>query len=318
MAAPVTQTPSPVGPVGFVGLGMMGGPMAARLLSAGTALVVHNRDRQKAEPFLASGATWADSPRAVGRAASGQVVLVMVTDARAVRSVLFGRAGIASGAGPGTLVVNLSTIAPEESRAAAERLARRGIRYLEAPVGGSRDAAAAGELLIFVGGEEADLARARPVLERLGRRLELLGPVGAGASMKLVNNLVMVSTLAVDAEAITLAEALGLEPARVIDLLLAGAGESRVLANKREAFLRRDYAPRFKLSLAEKDLRLVARAAREAGVRTPMAREARRLAVEGMRSGYADQDLAAVLEPARARRAGAGGAPAGTPEPPSA
>ena len=229
----------------------------------------------------------------------------MVTDARAVRAVLFGRSGLAAGAGPGTLVVNLSTIAPDESRAATERLARRGIHYLEAPVGGSRDAATRGELLVFAGGDPADLAVARPHLERLSRRLELLGPVGAGAAMKLVNNLVMVATIAIDAEALAFAEALGLEPARVVDLLLAGAGESRALANKREEFLRRDYPVQFKLSLAAKDLGLVARAAREVGTRAPIAREAKRLADEAIRAGLGGQDLAVVLEAARARRVGA-------------
>jgi 3-hydroxyisobutyrate dehydrogenase-like beta-hydroxyacid dehydrogenase len=278
--------------------------MAGRLLSGGIPLVVYNRDRAKAEPFLAAGAEWADSPKAVGRAASGGLVFVMVTDVRAVRAVLFGPKGAAAGAGPGTLIVNLSTIAPEESRAVAERLGRRGIHYLEAPVAGSLDAAKRGELIIFAGGEAADLVKARPCLERFARSVEHLGPVGAGASMKLVNNLVMVATLAADAEAIVLAEAFGLNPTRVVDLLLAGGGASKALENKRDAFLRRDYAVKFKLALADKDLRLVGRAARGVGARTPIAREAKRLADEAMRAGFADRDLSAMLEAARGRRRG--------------
>lgn len=293
---------SPERPFGFVGLGTMGAPMAARLLSGGLPLVVHNRDRAKADPLLAAGATWAESGRAVGRAATGRAVFVMVTDARAVRSVVLGRRGVAAGAGPGTLVVNLSTIAPDESRTIAERLGRRGLGYLEAPVGGSQDAAERGELIVFAGGDAADVERVRPLLERLGRSVEHLGPVGAGASMKLVNNLVTVTTVAVDAEAIALAEALGLDPSRVVDLLLAGGGGSRMLAAKRDAFVRRDYPPRFKLALAEKDLRLIARAARDAGTRAPLAREARRLADEALRAGLGDQDLAAMYEAARVRR----------------
>jgi len=311
----MSQGPSPPSRAGFLGLGTMGGPMAGRLLSSGTPLVVHNRDRAKAEPLLAAGAEWADSPRAVGRAASGGLVFVMVTDIRAVRAVLFGPKGAAAGAAPGTLIVNLSTIAPEESRGVAERLGRRGIHYLEAPVAGSLDAAKRGELIIFAGGEAADLARARPSLERLGRSVEHLGPVGAGASMKLVNNLVMVATLAADAEAIVLAEAFGLDPTRAVDLLLAGGGASKALENKRDAFLRRDYAVRFKLSLADKDLRLVGRAAREVGARTPIAREAKRLADEAMRAGFADQDLSAMLEAARGRRRGTPPSGRGPPAP---
>jgi 3-hydroxyisobutyrate dehydrogenase len=306
-------SPLPHAPIGFVGLGTMGAAMAARLVSAGVPLVVHNRDRAKADPLLAAGATWAETPRAVGRAASGRQVLVMVSDARAVRAVLFGRHGVAGGASPGTLVVNLSTIAPDESRAVAERLKARGIHYLEAPVGGSQDAAQRGELIVFAGGEASDLAEARPLLERLARRVEHLGPVGAGTSMKLVNNHVTVTTVAVDAEAIALAEALGLEAGRVVDLLLAGGGESRMLATKKEALLRRDDRVRFKLALAEKDLRLIARAAREAGTRAPLAREARRLADEALRAGLGERDLSAVVEAARGRREGSRRAPA--PEP---
>lgn len=290
------------GPLAFVGLGTMGGPMAARLLAAGAHLAVHNRDRAKADPLLSAGARWAESPREAARQARGGIVFVMVSDARAVRSVVFGRTGVAAGADAGTLVVNLSTIAPEESRAVSERLARRGVPYLEAPVGGSQEAASRGELLVFAGGRAEDLDRARPWLERFSRRIEHLGPVGLGAAMKLVNNLVTVGTVALDAEAIALAEALGLERERTVDLLLAGAGESRMLANKRDAFVRRDYPVQFKLSLAEKDLRLIGRASRDARVRTPLAREARRLADEAMRAGLGDRDLAVLLEAARRRR----------------
>jgi len=126
--------------------------------------------------------------------------------------------------------------------------------------------------------------------------------VGTAAAMKLVNNLVMVATLAADAEALSLAESLGLPGGRVVDLLLAGGGASRALEGKRDAFLRRDYATKFKLSLADKDLGLVARAAREVGTRAPIAREAKRLADEAVRAGLGDRDLSAMLEAARARR----------------
>ena len=293
---------TPVPPAGFVGLGTLGAPIAERLMSGGVPLVVHNRDRAKAAPFLSAGATWADSPKELGRQVGSGVVFVMVTDARAVRRVLFGRFGVLAGIRPGGLVVNLSTIAPDESRTLATRLASRGVHYLEAPVAGSVDAARQGELLVFAGGDAADLATARPLLERFARGVEHLGPVGTAAAMKLVNNLVMVATLAADAEALSLAESLGLPGGRVVDLLLAGGGASRALEGKRDAFLRRDYATKFKLSLADKDLGLVARAAREVGARAPIAREAKRLADEAVRAGLGDRDLSAMLEAARARR----------------
>jgi 3-hydroxyisobutyrate dehydrogenase-like beta-hydroxyacid dehydrogenase len=311
MSASVPST----APVGFVGLGTMGAPIASRLLGAAPGLVVHNRDRSKAEPLLAAGAKWAESPRELGRASRGGIVFVMLTDAKAVRSVVFGRSGLAAGADPSTLLVNLSTIAPEESRALAERLARRGVHYLEAPVGGSREAAARGELLVLAGGSDEDLARARPLLERFARRIEHLGPVGLGAAMKLVNNLVTVGTVALDAEAIAFAEALGLERARTVDLLLAGGGGSRMLEGKREAFVQGEYPVQFKLTLAEKDLGLIGRAAREAGVRAPLSREVRRLTTEAVRAGDGERDLAVVLEAARRRRAGSSAVPAADPAP---
>lgn len=295
--------PGPL-PVGFAGLGTMGGPIAARLLSAGVPLVVHNRDRAKADALVAAGASWAESPKALGRAVRGHLVFVMVTDVRAVRAITLGRQGLASGASSGTLVVNLSTIHPEESRAVAERLGARGIRYLEAPVSGSRDAAERGELLVFAGGAAEDLALARPCLERFSRRVELVGPVGSGASMKLVNNLVTVGTVALDAEAVALGEALGLARAQVVDLLLDGGGESRMLRAKRDALVRREYPVQFKLSLADKDLRLIDRAARAAGVRALLARETKRLADEAAGQGFAEQDVAAIYEAARRRRTG--------------
>ena len=295
----------------------MGTPMVRRLLAAGFSVVVHNRDRSKADPLVAAGASAVDSPRALGKAAAGGLVLVNVSDAAAFRAVVFGRGGVAAGSAPGTLVVNLGTIAPEEARRFAERLAGRSLRYLEAPVGGSRDAAAAGELLVFAGGEAADLARAQPVLTHLAQRIELVGPVGAGSAMKLVNNLVTLATVALDAEALALAEAFGLDPVRTVDLLLAGGGASRMLARKREAFLRGDYAVQFKLALAAKDLRLVRRAARDVGASALLAREAQRLADEGLRAGDGDRDFSVLLEAARRRRAAGTGSAGPPPERPA-
>ncbi len=289
------------GPIGVIGLGAIGGPVAHRLRAAGLPVVVHARDRAKAGALLAAGATWADSPRALGEATGGSAVLVALPDYPVLRSVLLGRKGLARGASPGTIVVNLSTIAPEESRTLADGLSGRGLRYLETPVGGSRDAAEKGELLLYVGGEPADLEAVRPVLERISRRIERVGPVGSGSAMKLVNNLVTLGTVALDAEAIALAEALGLDRVRAIELLLAGGAESRMLAGKREAFARREYPVQFRLALAAKDLRLIGRAAREAGLPAPLAREVRRRLEAAQKAGFADQDLASVLETARSK-----------------
>ena len=290
-----------VPPVGLIGLGQMGAPIAGRLLDRGFALTVYNRSPAKAAPLIARGARSADSPRAVGAAVGDGVLFTLLTDARAVRTVLFGRRGAAAALLPGAVVADLSTIAPDESRAIAERLSARGVDFVDAPLGGSTDAAAAGELLIYAGGSPPSVDRVRPVLAAFARRIERLGPVGAGASMKLVNNLLSVGYVVLAGEALAFADALGLDRERVLDLLLDGGGNSRMLAAKRTAFGRREYPTRFALALAAKDLGLVQRAARGVGGRSPLLRELRRTAGEAIRAGHGAEDFAAVFEASLAR-----------------
>ncbi|HTT72584.1 MAG TPA: NAD(P)-dependent oxidoreductase [Thermoplasmata archaeon] len=289
-------------PVGFVGLGRMGGPIVGRLLAQGSAVVVWNRTREKAEPLLAAGARWANSPSEVARAVGPHgTVGVLVRDARAARGVLLGRRGVAHGAAPGTLVVHLSTISPAESRALAERLAARGIHYLEAPVSGSTAAAGAGALLVFAGGSPDDLERARPLLQPLARRIERVGDVGQGAAMKLVQNHLTIGYVALAAEALAVADALRLDRRATLDLLLDGGGGSALLERKRDRFERREYAPEFALDLAEKDLKLIERAGRDGGRPTRILREARRLAEEAIRGGHGAEDFSVVFEAALGR-----------------
>jgi len=287
--------------VGWIGLGRMGVPIARRLLADHIALVVYNRTPAKAEPVLGQGARWAESPRAVAAAVPAGIIFTLLTDGRAVRSVLFGRRGVAAGAAPGTLIVDLSTIAPAESRAIAERLAARGLRFVDAPLGGSTPAAEEGKLLVYAGGDPADVDRVRPLLGRFARRVERIGPVGAGAAMKLVNNLMIVGHVVLAAEALALAQGLNVDRDLALDLLLDGGGHSRMLADKRPSFSRREYPTRFALSLATKDLGLVARAARSVGGSLPVTREVRRVAREAMRAGLGDQDFAVVFERVLAR-----------------
>lgn len=315
-----TPSATPQAYVGFIGLGMMGAPIAERLQAGGQPLVVHNRTRAKAEPVLAAGATWAFTPRDVGRAATAKLVFTAVSDAKALARVLFGRHGLSRGMAPGSLVVDLSTIAPAESRAFAERLGRQGVHFVDAPMGGSVEAARNGRLILFVGGADEDVARVRPLLERFARRVEHLGPVGAGTSMKLVTNLLTVSYLALAGEALALADRFGLDRRRVIDLLLDGTGYSRMLEQKRIAFEDRRYPVQFRLRLAEKDVQLIIRAARGAGGAARLAREVQRLVSESVRTGHGDEDFSAVFEAAIARRApvraGVAAAPTGAAEPP--
>ena len=282
----------------------MGAPIAERLRAAGYPLVVHNRTREKAESLLATGVPWAFTARDVGRAATGAVVFTALTDARAVEKVLYGRQGLVRGLRPGALVVDLSTIAPAQSRGFAERLLTDGIHFVDAPLGGSVEAARNGRLLAFVGGAAEDVARARPYLERFTRRVEHLGPVGAGSSMKLVNNLLALSYVALAGEALALSDRFGLDRSRVVDLLLDGGGRSALLEQKRLAFEERRYPPQFKLRLAEKDLKLIGRAAHDVGAEVRLAGEVRRLLRESLRAGHGEEDFSAVFEAAILRGRG--------------
>jgi 3-hydroxyisobutyrate dehydrogenase-like beta-hydroxyacid dehydrogenase len=292
---------APLPTVGFLGLGAMGVPIAGRILAGGYPLVVYNRTAEKAEPLVAQGARLVPAPRDVGRAASGGIVFTLLTDGPTVRRALLGRGGAAFGAQPGTLFVDLSTISPEESRAIGGRLAARGLPFVDAPLGGSVDAAAEGRLLIYAGGSEPDVARARPVLERFSRRVEHLGPTGAGAAMKLVNNLLTLGHVALAAEALAFAEGVGLDRARTIAVLLDGGGQSRMLESKRAEFETRRYPAKFRLALAEKDARLIEREARRVGRPVRLGREVHRLLKEAEAAGLADADFSAMLEAALSR-----------------
>jgi 3-hydroxyisobutyrate dehydrogenase-like beta-hydroxyacid dehydrogenase len=302
MSAPAEAVPAPSTTIGFVGLGNMGLPIAERLQAAGRPLVVYNRTRSKAEPALSAGAKWAFSAADVGRAATSGIVFTSLSDARAGERVLLGPKGLAAGLAAGSLIIDLSTIGPAESRSFAERLGAKGIHYVDAPVGGSVEAARNGKLLVFVGGSNEDVERARPFLATFGRRIEHLGPVGSGTSMKLVNNLATLTYLAGAAEALSLAEGLGLDRHRTIDLLLDGTGYSRLLELKRSALEERKYPAHFELRLAKKDLGLITRAAKSTGRDARLARETERLATEGVRAGHGHDDYTAIFESALARR----------------
>ena len=293
-----SETPA----VGFAGLGRMGRPMAARLAQSGVPLIVYNRTQSKSEGLVSSGARWVTTPRELARSIGKGITFLIVTDRRAVRSVLFGRMGFARGAPAGALVVNLSTIEPEASRDFSARLGKQGVQYVDAPVGGSVDQASQGELLFYVGGEEAQVARVRPLLERLGRRVEVMGSVGAGNATKLVNNLLTIGNTVLSTEALALADGFHLDRARTIEVLLMGGARSSMLERKAPNFLTRQYPVRFATSLARKDLKLIEGAAAREGQSLKVTREVRRLLEEGIALGRAEEDFSSVLEATLVRR----------------
>lgn len=239
--------------VAFIGLGAMGSRMALNLHRAGFALRVWNRDPAKARPLVAAGARLAAGPADAATGAS--FVLSIVSDDVATREVMLGAGGILAAVEPGTVVIDASTNTPGTAREMARAAAARGVHYLDAPVLGSLPQAEAGELAFLVGGDQAAFERSKPVLAAMSRTRHYLGDSGAGATVKLLNNMVSGSLVAVLAEAAQVAEAARIDPAAVVAALSDGAASSRILRSKLPQMFERNFEPQFQLELMEKDLR---------------------------------------------------------------
>lgn len=213
--------------IALAGTGKMGAAMARRLMASGHAVTVWNRTAARAQPLLDEGATWAASPAAL--AASADIVLTMLIDEAALDEVYLGADGLLAGPVAGRLFIDMSTVSPAKPQQIGALAQAAGASFLECPVGGSVGPAKEGRLLGFVGGTEEDLARARPVLEALCRRIEHVGPLGAGATMKLTINLPLMVYWQTLSEALSLVQPLGLDPARVVDILADTSGGPNML-----------------------------------------------------------------------------------------
>ena len=253
--------------LGFIGLGIMGGGMAANLVRAGHQVTVWNRTASRSEPLSSMGAAVAGSPREVAERST--VVMICVSDTPDVVEVTEGETGVLAGLAAGSLVVDHSTISPSETRRLAGRAEEAGSGWLDAPVSGGSEGAALGTLSIMVGGESGHLDRVRPYLEAMGSSITHVGPVGAGQMVKLVNQvLVVVNQLAVS-EALLLAEAGSLDLEATLSAVTGGAAGSWMLANRGPQMIVRDWRPGFTIDLQQKDLRLVLEAADQLGVPLP-------------------------------------------------
>lgn len=216
--------------IGIAGIGRMGAAMAARLLDLKHEVAVWNRSADKTKPLVQAGATVVPSPRAL--ATSAECVITMLTNAEAIDSVYRGPDGLLKADVTGKLVIDMSTVRPETSRALARDVAARGAAYVECPVGGTVGPARDGKLFGFVGGEAADVARAKPLLDQLCRRVEHVGPVGAGAAMKLAINLPLLVYWQAFGEALSLCQPLGLDPARLVDIFADTSGGPNMLKGR--------------------------------------------------------------------------------------
>jgi 2-hydroxy-3-oxopropionate reductase len=253
--------------IGFIGLGIMGRPMARNLLAAGFDLTVHSRSRGPVDELAGAGASRATSPADV--AAASDVTITMLPDTPDVELVIAGDDGVAEGATPGSLVIDMSTIDPEPTRRLAAVLADRGVPMLDAPVSGGERGAIDAALSIMVGGDAAAFARARPVFDALGKTVVHVGPSGAGQVCKACNQLVVASTIEAVAEALALAERSGVDAARVREALLGGFAGSKILEVHGQRMLDRAFDPGFRVRLHAKDARIVLDAARAVGASVP-------------------------------------------------
>jgi 3-hydroxyisobutyrate dehydrogenase len=292
--------------IALLGLGIMGSGMAHNLLKAGFPLTVYNRTRTKAEPLAALGAMVADSPREA--AAAADIVIAMVGDDQASRAVWLGDPSTGSGqsggalavAQAGAVLVECSTLSLEWVRELAGRCAEQGLDFLDAPVTGSKDAAESGTLKLMIGGEAAALERARPALEAISAKMIHFGPSGAGALIKLINNLMAATQVAVLAEGLNLAEQGGLDMQQVVPFLINAAPGSPVVKGKAARIAARDYTDtQFALRWMHKDATYAMRAADEFGVPMPTLAAARELYRMARNLGLDEQDFAAVAEALR-------------------
>jgi 3-hydroxyisobutyrate dehydrogenase len=284
--------------VGFVGLGTMGGPMAANAARAGFEVNAWNRSPGRAGELGEVGVQLRDSPAAV--AAASDIVITMVSDTPDVEQVLFGPGGVAEGAKAGTLVVDMSTISPSATRDFAARLAGQQVRMLDGPVSGGSEGAKKGTLSIFIGGEAADLERARPVLESLGTTITHVGPIGAGQAVKAVNQVILAGTYLGVAEGIVLALKSGLDVDQVVSALSGGAAQSWVLTNRSGRMKDNDYPLGFKVALHRKDLGIALGLARENGASLPISALCESIEAGLIGQGHADDDMSAVARAIRA------------------
>lgn len=279
--------------VGFIGLGIMGSRMAANLQKRGHALVVHNRTAEKAKSLLAGGADWADSPGDL--AAKADVIFTMLAHPDAVKEAALGKNGFLSSSKSGGLWIDCSTVNPSFSREMAGESRSRGVRFLDAPVTGSKGVAESGKLTFWVGGEPVDLEASRPLLECMGNRIVHAGKQGMGASLKMVMNQMLGTLLAVFAEGLVLGESSGLSREVLFEAMFSGPFAAPFIGVKKERIEKGDYDEAdFPLRWLQKDLQLVSVTAYENGAAMPLTNVAKEIYRLAMREGDGDKDISAI------------------------
>lgn len=253
--------------IGFIGLGIMGKPMAKNLLNAGYPLTVWNRTRSKMDELVEAGAQPAECPRDVAQ--RSDVVITMVADSPDVQQVILGENGVIEGVCEGMVVVDMSTISPKVAREIAEALLRKGVAFLDAPVSGGQRGAIEGTLSIMVGGDERAFQRCLPIFQVLGKTVVHMGESGMGQTTKLANQIICVLNILAICEGLVFAAKMGLDVRKMWEVVSQGAASSWMLSNLAPRILQRDFEPGFLVRLQQKDLRLVLEAALDEQIPLP-------------------------------------------------
>lgn len=285
--------------VGFIGVGQMGIHMARNVKDAGFELVVYDASKAAAEPLLAAGAVWADTPAAV--ADSCRVVITSLPTPPIVEAVVLGPAGLKEGWQAGDIYIDMTTNAVSTVRRIAEEAAKLGVDVLDAPVSGGTRGADAGTLTIIVGGDAAVLERARPVLEPMAGKIFHVGDIGCGNVAKLVNNMIGLICNSACAEGMVLGAAAGIDPQVLYDLMIVSTADNWSLRQYARTVFNRDFAPGFKISLAHKDINLALGLGEEYGVPLPVAQVVKEDLAGAMAAGLGDNGVDAVILPLEER-----------------
>jgi 3-hydroxyisobutyrate dehydrogenase-like beta-hydroxyacid dehydrogenase len=280
--------------IGFIGLGIMGSRMAANLLNNGFELIVFNRTKEKASELLQNGAQWADSP--VEIASKADIVFTMLTNPEILEQTAFGENGFINEFAKGKIWIDCSTVDPSFSKKMAAKAAQREIRFMDAPVAGSKVKAENAELIFLVGGEETDLLDVKPLLEAMGKQVLYQGKNGTGSAMKLVVNLMLAQSMAAFSEAVSFGEAMGIDKENIIDTLLGGATTAPFLKGKKAKLLENEFSADAPLEHVLKDMNLISQTAYQNNIALPIANITKEIYSMANQKGLGKLDFSAIYQ----------------------
>ena len=280
--------------IGFIGLGIMGAPMAGHLVDAGHKVVTHTHRSPVPDDLKAKGVEDLPSHKAVAEASD--VIILIVPDTPQVEDVLFGADGVADGLSAGKLVIDMSSISPMATKEFAAKIAEKGCDYVDAPVSGGEVGAKAASLTIMIGATDDGFAKAKPLFELMGKNITHVGPIGAGQTTKVANQIIVALNIEAVAEALLFASKAGADPAKVREALMGGFASSKILEIHAERMINRTFEPGFRIRLHQKDLNLALQNAKEMGISLPNTATAQELFNAVSAHGGSDQDHSALVQ----------------------